>query len=212
MANVPASGRMRRQPQQPRSQKRVNQILDAAEQLFVEQGYEATTTKAIASRADVPIGSLYQFFPDKLAIAIALAARYTEQVRQLFVQIHDTEALQLPLDAYINRTVEVFHEYYLKHPGYLIVFGQLRSQPEIQAVNNEHNRQILEELEQFFVRYNPQIDHQTCELIVRVASEIVSSLQTLAILSDKEFGVQVIAETKKVLLAYLQPYLVRGQS
>ena len=55
---------MRRQPKQARSQERVHHILDVAEQLFIELGYEQTTTRAIATRAGVPVGSLYQFFPD----------------------------------------------------------------------------------------------------------------------------------------------------
>ena len=67
---------MRRQPRQVRSQERVNQILDVAEQLFITEGYNATSTNAIAANAKVPIGSLYQFFPDKAAILYKLAARY----------------------------------------------------------------------------------------------------------------------------------------
>jgi AcrR family transcriptional regulator len=69
---------MRRQPRQARSQERVKQILDVAEQMFIAEGYDAATTNAIAVRAGVPIGSLYQFFPDKGAIVQALAVRYME--------------------------------------------------------------------------------------------------------------------------------------
>jgi len=66
-SSSPAGG-MRRKPRQARSQERVNRILDVAEKLFASQGYAATTTNAIAAQAQVPIGSLYQFFPDKTAI------------------------------------------------------------------------------------------------------------------------------------------------
>jgi AcrR family transcriptional regulator len=52
-----------------------------AEELFAGEGYAATTTNAIAARAGVPIGSLYQFFPDKTSILQALALRYAEKAR-----------------------------------------------------------------------------------------------------------------------------------
>ena len=74
--------KMRRQPQQARSQERVRQILDVAEQLFVEMGYDSTTTRAIAARAGISVGSLYQFFPDKEAILKALAIQYMQADRK----------------------------------------------------------------------------------------------------------------------------------
>lgn len=72
---------MRRRPQQMRGQRRIEAILDAAERLFATAGYEATSTNQIAAEAHTPIGSLYQFFPNKEAILRALVARYREQMR-----------------------------------------------------------------------------------------------------------------------------------
>ncbi len=69
-------GQMRRAPQQARGQQRVDSILAAAEQVLIEQGYDATTTNQIAVRAGVPIGSLYQFFPNKNAIVEELSRHH----------------------------------------------------------------------------------------------------------------------------------------
>ena len=49
-------------------------ILEAAAQLLERDGYAATTTDHIAERAGVSVGSLYQYFPNKDAILLALAA------------------------------------------------------------------------------------------------------------------------------------------
>jgi AcrR family transcriptional regulator len=73
--NPTQNSKMRRQPQQKRSQERVERILDAAVFVFDEVGFEAATMNAIASRCNTAIGSLYQFFPDKLAIFNALELR-----------------------------------------------------------------------------------------------------------------------------------------
>lgn len=66
---------MRRAPVQERSAARVERMLDVCGQLIDEVGYEATTTTMIARRAEVSVGSLYQFFPDKRAVVQALAQR-----------------------------------------------------------------------------------------------------------------------------------------
>ena len=70
----------RRQPVQARSRERVEKILDAAVQLLIEDGYDAVKTNAIARRAEVSIGSVYQFFPNRFAIFNALAERYREKI------------------------------------------------------------------------------------------------------------------------------------
>lgn len=64
--------RPRKRPQQARSQRTVEAILQAAAQVFSRRGYAATTTNHIAERAGVSIGSLYEYFPSKDALLAAL--------------------------------------------------------------------------------------------------------------------------------------------
>lgn len=63
-------------PRRRRGIKRVEELLAAAEQVFAEVGYGAASMNAIAQRAGAPIGSLYQFFPNKTALGGALVERY----------------------------------------------------------------------------------------------------------------------------------------
>jgi AcrR family transcriptional regulator len=200
---------MRRKPQQARSQARVNRILDEAERLFLEVGYEATTTKAIALKAEIPIGTLYQFFPNRSAIAVAIAVRYAEQLQQLFSDLHSTEATRLPLGEYINRTVDAFHEFYAANPGLIIIFGQLRqTTPEIQTVNVEFDLRIEQQVADFFCRYNHKLDRDRAQLIAKVASDTIRVLQTSALTADNPtLREQILTEAKKLLFNYLQPYL-----
>lgn len=74
----------RKQPLQQRSQTTVEYVLTAAAQVFEEHGYAAGTTNRIAERAGVSIGTLYQYFPNKEALAVALLERHlAEGMRQL---------------------------------------------------------------------------------------------------------------------------------
>lgn len=66
----------RRTPSQSRARARVTRILDAAAEEFVESRYVAATMTAVAARAGVPIGSVYQYFSDKEALLYGIADRH----------------------------------------------------------------------------------------------------------------------------------------
>nr|MDT0666011.1 helix-turn-helix domain-containing protein [Micromonospora sp. DSM 115978] len=76
----PAVADARKRPVQERSRRTVEAILDAAAQLLATNGYQATTTNHVAERAGVSIGSLYQYFPNKDALLVALEDRHLDEV------------------------------------------------------------------------------------------------------------------------------------
>jgi len=67
---------LKRPPAQARSARRIEALLDAAADLLRDQEPEAITVRALAERAGVPTGTLYQFFEDKDAVLQALAVRF----------------------------------------------------------------------------------------------------------------------------------------
>lgn len=73
----------RREPSQERARETVRAILEAAAQVFERYGYAAGTTNRIAERAGISIGSLYQYFPSKDAILVALTEQHLERGREL---------------------------------------------------------------------------------------------------------------------------------
>jgi AcrR family transcriptional regulator len=78
---VPADNdplRPRKRPRQQRAKRTRDLILDAAVGVFAQYGYARGTTNRIAERADISIGSLYQYYPNKDAILIELASRHLD--------------------------------------------------------------------------------------------------------------------------------------
>src|SRR6202047_4217038 len=63
-------------PKRQRGKQRVAELLAAGAAVFAEKGYAAATMTEVAARAGAPIGSLYQFFPSKEALADALLDRF----------------------------------------------------------------------------------------------------------------------------------------
>jgi AcrR family transcriptional regulator len=68
----------RKRPRQERSEATVDAILEGAARLFIEEGYIAATTNRIAAEAGISVGSLYQYFPSKDAIAVELVRRFRQ--------------------------------------------------------------------------------------------------------------------------------------
>lgn len=71
---------MRKSPRQARSRATIDAILDAAARILGERGWTGLTTNAAAEVAGVSIGSLYQYFPNKLALVEAVRERHLNEV------------------------------------------------------------------------------------------------------------------------------------
>ena len=78
-----------KEPKRERGKQRVAALIDAGAELFAEKGYEASTMTEIAQRAGAAIGSLYQFFPSKEALAEALFNRYAERAAASFARVEE---------------------------------------------------------------------------------------------------------------------------
>ncbi|NJP09964.1 MAG: TetR/AcrR family transcriptional regulator [Leptolyngbyaceae cyanobacterium RU_5_1] len=73
----------RKLPQQDRSKVTVDAILTATTHILTAEGYAKASTNRIAELAGVSIGSLYQYFPNKEALAAALVERHTHEMVEL---------------------------------------------------------------------------------------------------------------------------------
>ena len=82
-ARRPYELRPRKRPSQARSRDTVDVILRAAARVFATQGYAAGTTNRIAEAAGVSVGSLYEYFPNKDALRVALMAAHIAEGRTL---------------------------------------------------------------------------------------------------------------------------------
>lgn len=123
----------RKQPRQQRSRATWDAILDAAAQLFGKSGYAATTTNKVADRAGVSIGSLYQYFPDKDALLLALAERHIGEVMALLVEeFVALERDQPDLAGTLTRLIDAVVALHRKDPAmHRLLFDQTPRTPQL---------------------------------------------------------------------------------
>jgi AcrR family transcriptional regulator len=132
-------------PQQSRSIGRVAAILDAASALVVETGVEAVTTRSIATRADIPVASLYQYFADRDAILLALVER---DVAAMDAQVMaDLDLLsELSVRSIVSSTMRSYVTVFRKRPAFVMIWLRGRTNAAIDRFGREHNRQTARTL------------------------------------------------------------------
>jgi AcrR family transcriptional regulator len=131
----------RRRATQNRSKVTVQKILDAATDLIVERGAQAVTMSEIAKRADLVIGSLYQYFTDKSAIFRAILIRHQAEARTL---LHHYVSTAQTLDALSEALTLCFDAYFeILQKDRLIVglWAMVQTDPELHALDLEDTLQ-----------------------------------------------------------------------
>jgi AcrR family transcriptional regulator len=199
---------IRRKPHQARSQERVNRILDVAEALFVAQGYTATTTNEIAKQAQVPIGSLYQFFSDKKAIVQALTVRYNQLFHERLALLDNTELAQLPLSTYVEQLVDITAQFFDDYPGYYAIFMEVQGAvPEVQEAEETADAKLITDLATALAQRDVGKDAVDYEIVAFVLVKAIGPLVWLSLGQEQAFQQQLTLEAKRLALSYLQSYL-----
>ncbi|MEV7464936.1 TetR/AcrR family transcriptional regulator [Streptomyces kronopolitis] len=121
----------RKQPRQARAELTRQRILAAAAHVFAEYGYAAGTTNRIAEQAQLSIGSLYQYYPNKDAILLELLARHLEVGMAAAARQQDEGPLR-PLEDVIRGYVRLAIDNHLDDPQLLrVMIEQAPRSPEL---------------------------------------------------------------------------------
>ncbi|MGW2861703.1 TetR family transcriptional regulator [Streptomyces sp. NPDC001205] len=191
---------LRRAPVQQRSAERLSRILDACAELLDETGYEDLSTRAVAQRAGVPIGSVYRFFGNKRAMAEALAARnldrYAGMINARLETIEAADwrgAVDAVLDEYLvlKQTVPGFN---------LVDFGGPQPVPD---PDSDANHLLADRLAELLpTQFGRTLDADLRRVIL-VAVEAADATLRLAFRADPQGDPHIVAETRQLLHAYL---------
>ncbi len=109
--------KLKRTPVQGRSNETVEHILDSASGLLQKVSLDQVTTSRIAIEADVSIGGLYRFFPDKQAIIDAIAVRRVQEFqRTVELRLAGMDSLDGPL--LLNLLIDAYVAFLDEHPDF----------------------------------------------------------------------------------------------
>jgi len=199
-----ARGAVRRQPVQRRARQTVEAVLDAVVRIVKREGIKAVTTNHVAEVAGVSIGSVYQYFPDKRAIFIALHRRHIEEIDRM-VEARLMDHAESSLEELIRAMVEAMIEAHATDPKlYELLFSEVPHRAE-------GTRDFAVRLHGAFrlaisARVHELQRHPNLDKVVFVLTHMVESLSHGAVLRRPP-GLSLAAakeEAVRAVLAYLR--------
>jgi AcrR family transcriptional regulator len=133
-----------RQPQQARSRRTRERVLESAVACFERDGYDRTTTAAIAAEAGIAVGTLYGYFRDKRSILLELIGRTTEEIADHVVKGLDPEAWRGADPRANTRALidAIFHTRSFNPGMQRIVWERFFKDPEVRAAMETIERRV----------------------------------------------------------------------
>jgi AcrR family transcriptional regulator len=195
---------VRRAPTQYRATRQIERILDAASRVVTEKGFAGTTTADIAKSAKVSIGSVYRYFPDKIAVMKAVvernSARFQRRVDEETSAMPPTrwrEAVDHAYDIYVDmcRTDDGFRA--LSGAG--IASGELESSAGVDDLLSPAFAQML--ITRFGFPSTPELRTTMLQAVT-----IGDVLTRLAFRLSQGGHPETLAQTKRIIVDLLAPY------
>ncbi len=199
MSTKKSNGRLqlRKKPQQERSIQRLDAIMEAAVELIAQDGVGNLKMTDLAARAGVPIGSLYQFFPERAAVVRALHDRHTERVESGALRVFSAATSLAEAEALLGIAVDTFYATFRNDPIYLPVWLAAISDPDLQRLNTDHQTRLTSVLCAIFRPLLPKDSTIDLERRVMLFVYLTGAAVRRAMIEDEATARRILDEWKK---------------
>ncbi|GAA1966841.1 TetR/AcrR family transcriptional regulator [Agromyces allii] len=192
---------VRTEPTQRRSSQRLDALLDAAAEIVDESGFERLTTQMVAERAGASIGTVYRYFPDRVAVVEALRERAIQRFRE---RVADELERATPATWWdlIDISLDACIALYRDEPGFTVVHAGHRDRGE------DHEPEFAARMAQL-IAAEFEIDLEAEELGFRIgiALEVADSLINRAFERSIDGDERYLAEARALVQSYLREHL-----
>lgn len=189
-----------------RGLQRMTSILDAAETVFAQVGYDEATTHQIADSAGISPGSLYQFFSNKEEIALSLAARYIEELQRVYSTVFSLEAAALPFPQWLDQIVDALIAFHLAHPAFHTLFDAPPSLA-VAGLTQQLPKELQTRFELGFQVRAPHLSSTQRRLSAAMSVQLFGAGLRLLLQAEETEQRLLVRELKTVLQRYIEPYL-----
>jgi AcrR family transcriptional regulator len=194
---------VRRRPRQGRSLMTVDAILEAARQLLIKDGFDATSTTRIAEAAGVSVGSLYEYFTSKEALVAKLIKRHCDNLLDNYAKAFSAvegKGIDPLVDAWIDTTVDAYAKDLALHRVLLDQMGKVSKTRHLRRISLA----ITDLLEQALRQCGEPVPRPDLHLAAFVIESTGEALVHRAILyADELFNEELRREMKLMTRLYL---------
>ncbi|WP_308464835.1 TetR/AcrR family transcriptional regulator [Rathayibacter soli] len=196
---------VRTEPVQGRSAARIDALLDAAAFVVDETGIDRLTTAMVSEHAEASIGTVYRYFPDRIALLQALRDRAEGRYR-LAVVAEIRRAKPTNWWGAVECALVAFAQMYRTEPGFRIIrftdVARAAAEPDPEARPDFFAERFGEILADEYGL--PAGEELTFHL--GIAVQIGDSLITQAFAVDPAGDERILAEAQAVVHSYLAGY------
>jgi AcrR family transcriptional regulator len=193
---------VRTEPTQRRSSQRLDALLDAAAEIVDESGFERLTTQMVAERAGASIGTVYRYFPDRVAVLDSLRERSVRRYRERVAD--DLDGVELASWwQVVDVSLDACAALYRDEPGFSVVHAARRETAD-GDIEPEFAHRLARLIEAEF-----GFDADQAELRFRlgIAIELGDALISRAFERHESGDERYLAEAKRLVHAYLAEHL-----
>jgi AcrR family transcriptional regulator len=207
MLEIENKTQLKRKPRQERSQARFERILESSLRLFAARGYESVSMREIAREAKMPIATVYQYFPMKLAIVREMWSRYTSSITETL-----TEGIQRSIKERTNHSNELIGiiidrmaQLQASNPAFIEIWSCVAASMELRALNVEDTLRNARLIADFLQRMHPKSDASPLFDRALIAIEMASSTTRLALCIPEPHRARVLHSLKSAVSLLLDP-------
>jgi len=196
----------RRRPIQERSRRKFEALLTSARTVLVDVGFDSFTCEEVASRAGVPIGTLYQFFANKYVLVCELdrqdAHGVIEELERFSQKI---PALDWP--ELLNDFLDHLADLWATDPSRRAVWLATQATPATRATAAVHERELASMVSSVLAPLTPSADREHRVFMAEVLVHVAYSMLNFSVRTHRpgtpDLHESTVAELKRMLTAYL---------
>ena len=193
----------RSRPQQERSRKRVEYILDTAEKLVMTLGYESVTAQKISQHTNISPGVIYHYFPGKHGIFAAVAQRAFLRLEIRMREIYVKAAPKKPLSELMGEIIDDLAKYWLENKGELAMWQALEHSPAMNPVTSVLKEKAVQRNTGLIKAYFPKMKPADIRIKAIIMEEISFCLLSQLFTLKPRDARRLIAELKAIQLNLL---------
>jgi AcrR family transcriptional regulator len=213
MARKPAT-KPRKHASQERSRATVDALVEATARILVREGYDKASTNRIAEVAGVSVGSLYQYYPGKEALVVAVIDRHNRDIMQV-VRRALAEVASQPIEKAVRRLVAVAIEAHRVDPKlHRVLAEQIPRTGRLENVET-FNRETYALFRSYLEGHSDELRMVDLGLAAFVCVTSIEALAHTAVLhrSEKlsdEAAATLVDEATRLVVGYLMPRKIKS--
>ncbi len=193
---------VRHRPVQARGRERFELILRTGRTQLAAVGVDGFTFEGVAAAARIPIGSVYQFFPNKHALICELSARDTEALAEELARA----AEQFPSDDWqgdVDRLIDQLADLWRSEPGRRHVWLAMQSTSLTRSLAAEQTARITDHVIPLVAWLLPPSSGRRARTVAEVVVQMCYSLLHFSVHDDRPHP-STVRELKRALRSYLR--------